>query len=206
MGPPDARRTYVRHVLVAVWRSRLARLAAVVVVASAVAVAMAVSLMYSRARSTTCQPVEVVDISIDQLIALKRRKEAYQVDPFNNELALTGDEISFLLRGSVDFEIRLWFEEGKVRALAAVPREGGCYNIEFFGRVEVDDGTVIIAPQDVTVGDMDFAPWVAGRVYSLLPEDFEDPLVVEQLHNTMRVEVRGSQLYIQVDDPWRMPW
>ena len=201
-----SRQAYVRLALLAVWRSRLARLAAVAFVASGVALALAATLVYSRVVSETCQDVEIVDISIEDLIALKRRKEAYQIDPFNNELGLTGEEVSFLMRGNFEGGARVWFTDGLTEVRATVPREGGCYNLYFSGDLRVDAGTVNIQPEEMSVGDLDLTPWLAGRVYSLRPEDFEDPLLIEQLHNTTRIEVRGDQLFIEVHDPWRMPW
>lgn len=189
-----------------VWGNRLARVASIVAMAVLVTGALGVSTVYRAMFSSTCQEIEYVDLPIELVIDVKQRKEAYQLDPAGNQLALSGDELSFLVRGMYAFKIRIWFAEGQTRVMGAFPRDTGCYNVDAIGDLTIESGVLTFDADQLVVGEIDLATFGLGGPWRVTPEDVQQATLRDALANTRVGVVEREQIRLELFDPWRLPW
>lgn len=188
------------------WRNRIALGVVGAVLVGAIAAAVYVNGLLQQMRSPTCEAWAPVDLSIEELIALKRRKEAYQnsVDP-GAMLSVDGTQATALLMESLDFDVRLIVVDDLVDAtLVAERAEDECYNVHYVGRLEVRDGIAYATPERLFVGEVDWSPWVRGWRFTIPPDRVGDAAVAKALANTERLDVRGGEIAFRLYDPWAL--
>lgn len=200
------RRALIVRAFLIVWQNRLARAAAVLLLVLLIVLPLGASSLFSRLGAPSCQEIEHVDLPIEEVIEMKERKEAYQLDPQESFLALSGDELSFLIRDMYDFSARIWFYEGKLRMDAAVPRGRICYNITFLGEIEVQERRLIVMPEQLVVGEVDLTALGLAGPFEFGSADVEDGQLAEALDNTRAAQVVGERLRVELYDPWQLPW
>jgi hypothetical protein len=213
LGPerPELRRQRILlEAALAVWRSRIARLLSVLVLVVIVGSAIWLSSLYAGALSPECETWPRIEMPIEEVIALKRRLEAYQQDEDPSAtLVLTGDEVTALLREEMDYGIRLVLLGDRIEATVVVPAEGGCYNVHYTGRLRVEERVAKLEPEVLTVGTTDLSDWMRGGLYEVdaeMLEDRVDPYVIRALENTERIEVVDGQMRLRLYDRYQMPW
>lgn len=171
-------------------------------------VAMQQSLM-----SRQCETLDEVDLTVDELVALKRRWKAYiRSEEPDASLVLTTREATFLLRAESDLGLDLTGKAERLEARVTVPADGGCYNVRFTGGVVVDDGLAVLDVDELVIGGTDLSDLaglggaLGGSRQAISPDDLVDPHLSEMLANVEHLEVEGGDLHIRFVDPkkvWR---
>ena len=164
-----------------------------------------VSAQWSAAVSDTCDTWEPVDIAMENLIALKRRKNAWQASMVDDaRLEMSDREVNFILRGTTDYELLATFEGDRIQARITDPlARGGCLNVRFGGRAWVDNRVVYVVPDQITVGEVDLTPLLGGRRLALTPDQAEgwvDPAVLDAVRNAEKIFVEDSTVNVQLYD------
>lgn len=207
--PPErARQQLLARAMFAVWRSRITWGLVALMVTALIVGAMYISSLWDRAHSDVCEVWEPADIGIERLIQLKQRKQAYQSNPSPDAmLAMSADEVNFILEKTTPYGLDVAFDGDHVRARVTAPVSSGCYDIHFEGRLAIRDRVVEILPDHLIVGDVDLSRWVDGGRYRLTRSQLEnrvDPAVLDVLDNVERVEVHDSMVHFRLYDPWGM--
>lgn len=195
----DRRR--LRDRVAALTRHRGFRLMAAVACTGALLVAISVGWVYAQVRPVHCEPFAVSDLSIEEMIAIKRRVEQYERDP-SAPLTLNGREASFLLADNMRYPVRVALDGTEVEAELAVPQRGTerCYNIDFRGKVTIDEGVARVVPSRLTIGELDLSGWLAGTQLVVEDTDLSGEHARRLLSRTRHLEVIDSHLLVQIDD------
>lgn len=152
------------------------------------------------ARPAACQPMPMSDLSLDEMISVKRRIQAHERDP-SATMALTGAEASFLLRDNLNYPVQIAVHEDTVSARLALPDETGrCYNVAFEGHVDVRDGVAHVVPASLVVGDLDLTPMLAGTSMAIDPRDVTSEHVRALLSHVRVLEIVDGHLVVRIDD------
>lgn len=202
-----ARRQLLARAAVAVWRSRIAWIAAASVLSVGILGAVYLTALYGQAISDECETWEPIDLPIEDVIALKQRKDAYQDEPTaDGALWLTSDEATFLLQDLTEYGVRLRFGDHEVDAIVVVPHAQGCYNVHFEGELRVVEGVALISPRTLRVGDADLTGWVVSEApWQVVPgdlPDWVDPQVGRALANTEQLSIEGGRVNLRLFDPY----
>jgi hypothetical protein len=181
-------------------RSRFLRGVAVGVLLTLLTLAGGGLYLWSLALSDECEELQRADLSIDELVAIKRRVDAYRRDP-SSTLHLTGREASFLLREQWRYPVFVSLEGEQMRVQATIPDDRGCYNVHFQGHVSVDDGVAAVRATHLDVGELDLTGWIAERSFEVQPADLSGPHASFLLDQMTLLEVADGQVAVQVEDP-----
>ncbi len=155
-----------------------------------------------KGTSEHCQEFETVALSTDQLISMKRRFEAYRARHAKGaHLELGADEVSLLFQHAFEIEAEFQFEQGKVRARAALPSEEGCYNLTYSGDFSVKDGVAYVRPAALTLGELDLGPYVKEREIAFGPERMPKEKLSYHLRNLQMLEIKGDRVQLRMWDP-----
>lgn len=189
----------------AAWRARVLGALAATLAVLLIGGGAFVSAQWSAAVSDTCDTWAPVDISIEDLITLKRRKNAWQASMEDDAALVMSDrEVNFILRGTTPYELLATFEGDHIRARLTVPLDGGgCLNVTFAGKAHVARRVVTFVPEQLLVGEVDLTPVLGGRSIDLTADQAEgwvDPGVLDALRNAEKVEVKDSAVHIELYD------
>ena len=192
-----------RAVLRAIAGSRLVRYLALFGLLGTGTLVIGTAYFVSQATSLECEDLEQEDLSIDDIVSLKDRTQAYQREPSSEAwLELSGSEASFLLRDEAEYGLWLRPEGDRLGARVTAPLRGICYNIEYEGSLDVEEGTAVLVPERLVVGSLDITPLMGGREYRFEARDVPDPVLARHLQNTERLEVRDGLLRLRFMDRW----
>lgn len=159
------------------------------------------SWLYSRAGPAECRSITRADLSLAEMGAIKRRLEAYRGDP-SHPLALSGDEVSFLLADNLRYPVFVRVDGDEVSAELSVPEAGSrrCYNIDFRGRIEVDEGLARLVPSELVVGHLDVSGWLAGRNLWVDRADIAGEHAANLLEQLRQLRVVDGRLQLEFED------
>lgn len=160
-------------------------------------------VLWNRAISEHCASLPDPELSLEEMVALKWRHEAWQRDPQPDaSLGLAVRELSFLLQGRFDFDLALEDDSGLAHIRLAIPREDGqCWNVDYLGRIGVKEGVATLRPERVRVGEVDVTP-LAGRQLVYRADDIEDPEAAAMLRNARRIDWKDGQISVSLHDRW----
>jgi hypothetical protein len=185
-------------------RSRMGVVAASAAVALGLGAPLALTAGYGALVSDACQEIEVVDLTIPQIVDVKRRKERWQLDDGPGPLPLSADEVSFFGRGAFPGAARVWFADGTTRLQGSFPRDERCINLDFTGTFDLTREGLTLQPTRVVIGDITVDPWPTGPIVldppTLMRLGAPDPANVEHAW------VEGGRLMLELYDPWALPW
>lgn len=160
--------------------------------------------LWVKAISDHCEVLPEPELTLDEMVALKWRHEAWQRD--NNpeaRLQLDVRELSFLLQGRFPFDVAIDEAEGLARIRLAVPAGGGqCWNVDYRGHIEVVDGVATLQPERVLVGEADLT-FFLGRQMRFSADDLKDPKAAEMLANAQHIEMQGGLVRVALIDRWK---
>lgn len=189
-----------------------------ILVALVVGVGLGVGLGWRAAVSRTllsarCDVFERVDLSIDDIVDLKKRWKAFLRESDSNpRFDLSPSEIAFLLSGESEIDIALVVEHDELVARIAVPMPRGCYNIRFRGQLRIDDGLAVVEPKQLVIGGTDISELGAlggalgGSRQVIGPDDLQDEDLAARLRNIQSLRIEGGQVRVSFVDPhavWR---
>lgn len=159
--------------------------------------------------SARCANIPRADMTVDEIVDLKLRWKAYRRDPSPDaRFDLSPREAAFLLSGESDTAVHLEGRGDRLIAQLAIPADGGCYNVDFEGRVRVDRGAATLDPDRLLVGGTDLAELatLGGARKVILPEDIENPVLQARLANVEALSIEGGRVFLRFTDPdavWR---
>jgi hypothetical protein len=201
-----SRQRLVNEALRAVWRSRVAWVLAAMAVAVAIGGALYVNSLWAKALSPSCAELPPSDLTIEQLISLKARKMDYLrawSEDRGAAMEMSPDEINTLVRGEIAFGLHVVAEGEQVQARLTIPADPGCYNVEFRGKVAIEDRQARLWPERLVVGETDLTFVVGGRELALAPANLEgrlDPRLAGMLANTARLTVEDGRFRFRLFD------
>lgn len=163
--------------------------------------------------SRSCESLPDVDLTVPEIVALKKRWQAYvrSSDP-DATVAVTPREATFLLRAESDLGVFLSAAGERLDARITVPANPGCYNVHFAGGVQVNEGLAVLDVDALRIGATDLSGLtglsgvLAGSKQAVGPDDIADPRLGELLRNVDRLAVRDGELHVRFADPaqvWR---
>lgn len=156
---------------------------------------------WSAAVSEACAELPREDLSIDEMVSIKQRVDAYRRDP-SRPLELSGREASFLVREHLGVRGWLTIEGDEVRMELRLPSGGRCYDVSFRGAVDARSaGAVGVVPSSLVVGRLDLSWWAAGRRIEILPAQVEGEAAAALVGHLTALQVQDGRIALEVDDP-----
>ena len=202
----DGDSTVAIGVFLTIFRSRWTRW----LLALGMALLCTALIVYSMAlkwvMSEECVALPEVELTIEDMIAIKKRREVYRKSrDLNASLRLTGREVTFLLADTKRIAIWMRVDGDQVHLRFSQPVEGGCYNVDFTGVISVKDGVAVAVPERLQMGERDLSSLLGGRTFTFEASDIRDPFVAENLANIRTLEVSDGSLELRFIDKWK-PW
>jgi hypothetical protein len=185
-------------------RPRIAVAPAALVLSVVIGATLFVARLYTGALSDSCEQWSAPELQMDTLRSMKARLDAYRADPRPDaEIELTGDEISALLQDEVPYSVRVQVIGADTADVTiAAPQSEGCYNIHYRGAVAVQDGSLVLVPEAMRVGDSNLGPIVAGRTMALDPERWLGPEGAAAVGRLKTLSVRDGIVALRLRDRW----
>lgn len=178
---------------------RVLRAAIVLSLAILVVGGGALAWLYAQVAPGECRTLQRADLSIEEIIAIKQRVEAHQLDR-SAPLRLSGREASFLLADTLRYPVHIAVDGSEVGAELALPagKAERCYHVDFHGSVVVEEAVAVVVPSRLVVGELDLSGWVGGRAVELGPDDLREH--AGQLLARMRqLQVEDGHLLVDID-------
>lgn len=186
-----------------VWGSRVARVGVVLVLVLVIGLTLYANHVLSQIRVGDCPDRAQPDVSMLTLVNLKHRLERYQVDPsVDAHLELTGPEASFLLHDLIIYEVWIGAEGDEVDALVVRRQDEQCLTIHYQGGVQIQDGTLLLQPTSLIIGEADLTSWLSLGLSELPADWIPDPVAAKVLSNIHAMEVEDGTLHLQFTDRW----
>lgn len=161
---------------------------------------IATSWLWSRALSRECATLEREDLSLEEMVAIKRRVDAYRRD-LEGSLELSGREASFLVREYLRVPGWLAVEADALHLELRIPDGQECYNVSFEGRVGVLDGVAAVEPERLVIGQLDLTRLLRGRSIELRGRQLGSASVAALLDHTTSLQIHEDTIELRVDDP-----
>lgn len=157
-----------------------------------------------QARSTECAIRQHPPLSMQELIDVRRRFDAYRERP-DAGLQLTGEELSMLLEAEVPMFVEVTGQY--VNAQVALPSgEGRCWPVDFQGELTVADGVAFLIPESLRIGQVDLTPITRGMRLELLPEHMPTSRAASFLRQTRSASVSSGQMVVELAEPSNFSW
>ena len=150
-----------------------------------------------QARSPTCDEVERVDLTLQQMGQIKRKVDMHRL---GNPLAITAEEASFILNDHLRVPIHLKTQHNELLAHLAVPDDGRCWNVVFQGTVDVHKGVAEIKPRVLQIGSVDLSAFAHGRTLQLDHRDLGEHPARKLLASTQRLTHKDGTLVMEIDN------
>jgi hypothetical protein len=161
--------------------------------------AMVVGLR-SLAISDGCATLPREELTVDEMVALRLRIDAYTADP-SEPLAFSARETSFVVREVLGVPAWVDAQGGDVTAEFRVPSGSRCYDVSFTGTFEVKDGVAHLVPSELVVGRLNLSALAAGRRVALEPSHVESVRARDLLGHVVALWVADGRVNLRVDDP-----
>ena len=181
-------------------RSRFLRGVVVGVGLTLLGVGLGLGWLWSRAVAPECAELRREDLSIDEMVAIKRRVDDYRRDP-STPLELSGREASFLVREHLRLQAWLGVQGDEVAVDLRIPERQRCYNVSFHGQVEVVDGVAHVVPSSLVVGRLDLTWWAGGSSYEIRSGQVGEEAAADLLEHVTSMRVVQGRIALEVDDP-----
>lgn len=201
---PKSERTLSRGSLIAILSLAIGCLAGV-----AVGVVIGFSAdMEQSLISKTCRVLPKVDLAVPEIVKLKDRWKAYTRDASPQAaLDLSPEEVTFLLQAESEIGVDLSARSDQLSARLTVPVENGCYNVDFNGGLQVQNGLAVVSTERLEVGGQDLSGLmsiggaIGGTRQALTADDLEDPRLSRMLRNVETLTVEGGRIRVRFTDP-----
>jgi len=203
-GPARLGRGWRGRLLVArLARSWVLRVLAGLFVVALIGAGLYVDHLYRAAFPAECDTLPDLDPSMDELIDLRARLTAYQQDPSPDAvLSLTGRELSVLFGDKDDFHLRVAIQDDRAAIRMTVPAQGGCWNVQYDGRLRVRDGQLVVAPDRLVVGEAALTPFLSGRSWTVVRRRIPDATIARMIANTRTLDLHDGLAEVRLDNRW----
>ena len=158
-------------------------------------------LLFAAARSGPCEVASHRALSVDELIAVRQRFEAYRSTP-ELGFSLSEEELGMLLEDPEDVPVFLALEGEQVHGQVALPAAvGRCWPVAFSGSLQIDGQKAHFDPARVTLGALDVGWLLGSGAMELLPEQMPTRRTRTFLEATRRGEVVAGRLDVVLVAP-----
>jgi len=154
----------------------------------------------SLAISDECATLPREELSVDEMVALRLRIDAYTTDP-SEPLAFSARETSFVVREVLGMPAWVDTTGSDINAEFRVPSGARCYDVSFTGTFDVKDGVAHLVPSKLVVGRLDVSAFAAGRRIALEPSHVESDRARDLLGHVVALWVTDGRVNLRVDDP-----
>ncbi len=152
------------------------------------------------AKPTTCMALEKADLSLQEIVAVKRQVDAHDGEDTTTALRLSGREATFILAEHFEYPVWVSVHDDEVEARLALPDNGHCYNIEFQGQVHVDHGVASVVPSHLLIGRLDLSTLFGGKRIELGATTIKAESVAGLLTKTQQLTVEEDRIVVELDD------
>jgi hypothetical protein len=161
---------------------------------------MSLSVLYvwSHVTPVDCVAQGTTDMSMDELVSVTRRLRAHGKEP-SEDLTLTGKEATFLLNDNLRLPLRVDTRGEEVIVRVQVKEKAKCYDIEFQGEVEVDDGVAVVVPSRLVLGSLDVSAFTKGYRISIGSWLNRNSRASELLQKTDKLTVENDQFQVRIE-------
>lgn len=168
----------------------------------AVALGGAMMWVVQQARTGSCKVPEHPELSMQELIAVKKRFMAYRKTP-DAGMRLSADEVAMLIEDQTSAPMYLAIDGEKFRAeIAIAPEEDGtCWPVSVRGAMSIEDGKAFVLPEILRIGAIDLSGVVEGSRIELRPEHMPSSRSANLLQKTRAAAVVDGGLQVQLRDP-----
>ena len=154
----------------------------------------------SLAISDECATLPREELTVDEMVALRLRVDAYTADP-SEPLAFSARETSFVVREVLGVPAWVDASGSDVTAEFRIPSGPRCYDVSFTGTFDVKDGVAHLVPSRLVVGRLNVSPLAAGRQIALEPSHVESDRARDLLGHVVALWVADGRVNLRVDDP-----
>lgn len=173
----------------------------VLVVAGTVAAGWGAVTAVQRARQGSCEVRKHRELSMDELIAVKKRLTDYRKDP-SQGIQLTSEELAMVIEDHTSAPVFLDIEDGSFRAeLALAAQQERCWPLVVGGQVSIEDSKAFVVPTQLHLGALDLSTFVAGLRVELLPEHMPSARSANLLSKTRAAAVVDGNITVELLDP-----
>lgn len=199
---PSPREVLWLRAWVALQASRGAKGLAAMVVIALIGTGMYVNAIWGKAQVAACPPYGRTDITMGELIAVKKRMDAYQRDgdPAAT-LWMSATELGFLLQDYSTFAVHLDVHGEVVSAVLFREIPEGCSLVRFEGTLEVDDGILFLKPSYFQIGEADLSLFTRFGL-RVRARQLRDPTMGRILANMERMRVHEGNFELSFYDRW----
>ena len=148
-----------------------------------------------QARSPTCDEVERVDLTLEEMGKIKRKVDMHRL---GSPLAISAEEASFILNDHLRVPVHLQTKHNELLAHLAVPDNGRCWNVVFQGTIDVHEGVAEIKPRILQVGGFDLSAFAHGRTLQLDHRDLGEHPARKLLASTQRLTHKDGTLVMEI--------
>lgn len=154
-----------------------------------------------RARQGSCEVKKHRELSIDELIAVKKRLTAYRKNP-DEGIRLSSAELAMVIEDQTSAPVFLQIEDASFRAeLALAKDEQGCWPVAVEGEVSIEDSKAFVIPHGLVLGALDLSSFVDGLRVELLPEHMPSARSANLLSKTRAAAVVDGGIRVELADP-----
>ena len=197
----DGTATHVFGAVLSVLRSRTVRWGSAFVLFGVGALLLGWTWFWSMTLESECRVVDVPRLDIDDFLALRARKTAYQTSRDTTPwLILHPRELTFLMAEHRGMSFEVTANESIADFKIGVPVDGGCYNIRLQGDVAVRDGVMTAKPSLLQVGGYDVTWLSRFWTVRLTPDDVHDEDLAHRLSNIRALKINNGEIYLRLKD------
>ena len=163
------------------------------------------SYVYLIAGPARCEVLQPTDLTMDQLLQVKRKVTDYEANP-SGEIHLDGNEASFILADNLKYPVKIAVAGEQMEADLLIRAEGQerCYSVAFTGSIEVDNGRATVIPSRLMVGALDLSWLARGQTFKIDRDLVGIGAAGDMLEQTERLRVEDGQLHVNLEDPRRL--
>lgn len=171
------------------------------IVIGAVGASYGVVTLAQRARQGSCEVSQHRELSMQELIAVKKRLAEYRKNP-DQGIRLSSEELAMVIEDQTSMPVFLEIEDASFRVeLALASDEAACWPIAVEGEVSIEDSKAFVIPHQLQLGSLDLSTFVDGLRVELLPEHMPSARSANLLSKTRAAAVVDGGIRVELADP-----
>ena len=182
------------------FRNRVVRIGAGIFLGALGLAALSVAWAVDAAKPAACISLDKAELTLQEIISVKRQVDAHQEDAVDHMLRFNGREATFILAEHFEYPVWVSVHDHKLEARLALPDNGYCYNIEFQGHVEIEEGIASVVPSHLLIGRLDLSTLLNGHQFILDAQTERADGMSHLLRHIHHLAVEEDHIVLQLDD------
>ena len=191
--------TQVLGLMVGIYRSRSVRRFVLFLMTLLIAGLGGWSWFWQAALSEECREVGVRAFTVEEIKGIRQRKAQYQMsEELSPWLSLSAEEVTFFISEFSDVSLQMQAMGDQVEAQLGYPWGEGCYNIDYSGTAEIENGVLVLNPSTLVIGGYNLSWLVGMRTFTYTSGDVADPLLRRRLGNMRAMRVTDGRFQFRI--------